>query len=686
MQMADLPGFVERLKRHHMFRVASWYATAAYVLILVANAVFPDIGLTRGEVRYLIAGLALGFPLALVIGWTFVSPSREDPEKHSQWQRARWRVGPALSIVVVLFVASSGTYLWDFNARHGDPAAEMGKSSAQVLAILPFEHSGAVDDAFMADLADLVSTSFSSVGVRLIAGNSSPLMADPKASIADIAKATGATLVLKGSVQRADAKADYDFHFELISTADGVTLDSRKLWWSGKAAPEDVQRSIATIMVARVQFLGVLDHYFAPGYPTTKDPAALQLFRHGMLTYMYGDYVDGMQMLRAAVKLDPGFAQVHAYIAFFEALNPEDGITDPKALVDQEIATAEAKVPGLPEAAMARAASQYSLQGDSAGAAATLKPVAAELQGSYNLHMLQGYTLRDIGHWQDALREYHAAVAMNPYSAQGVTHYAKLGLGLRNYADMEKYLKSQRALWPLSPKYYLNLAQVQLSEDGDFARFAQVVGGDFSAYGVDPTWPMLALLRLETAHFQGKHAEVIRGLKSIKLPGGCADTGYDFPQLSVQGICTDQFMTESLRLAGKDQEAAAFAKLHAPQWAEETPGFPGDLKPAVDLALLQAFGDDRSALQTLEPLFKRLDKPVAQWNQRDGSESLDAAVALAWCGEKQKAVDMLAKSLDATFGAHAALVARDPVWRPLYKYPAFTALLAAHGETLTHAL
>src|SRR5579864_1374047 len=90
-QMADLMGVVERLKRHHMFRVASWYATAAYVLILVANAVFPDIGLTRGEVRYLIAGLALGFPIALVIGWTFVPPSQDEPEKLSEWQRARWR-------------------------------------------------------------------------------------------------------------------------------------------------------------------------------------------------------------------------------------------------------------------------------------------------------------------------------------------------------------------------------------------------------------------------------------------------------------------------------------------------------------------------------------------------------------------------------------------------------------------
>ena len=87
--MAERLGFLERLKRHHMFQVASGYATVAYVIILVANAVFPDIGLTRGQVRYVIAALALGFPLALVFGWLFIRPAQANPEWHSRWQRLR---------------------------------------------------------------------------------------------------------------------------------------------------------------------------------------------------------------------------------------------------------------------------------------------------------------------------------------------------------------------------------------------------------------------------------------------------------------------------------------------------------------------------------------------------------------------------------------------------------------------
>ncbi|MGE5624475.1 MAG: hypothetical protein ACM3ZT_02890 [Bacillota bacterium] len=683
--MADLMGFVERLKRHHMFKVASWYATAAYVLILVANAVFPDIGLTRGEVRYLIGGLALGFPVALVIGWTFVPPSREDPEKLSEWQRARWRIGPVLSVLVVLFVGGSGTYLWNYSERHGSMNPD--SSAAQAVAVLPFEGYGSADAAFLGSLTDQIDTSFSNLGVRLIAKDTSPVLADPKSPIAAIAKATGATLVVKGSVH-ADPKEGDEVYFELVSAADGVTLDTFKRWYAPKADADDVRTSIASAIAERVHFLSVLDHYLAPGYPTTKDAGALQLFRRGMLTYLNMDYADGMQMLQAAVKLDPGFAQAHAYIAFYEASNPDPGLGDPAAVVAREIAAAEQRDPALPEAVLARAAKQAFVDDDIAGALHTLEPVSAALANSFNAHMFHGHLLRKSGDAVGAQREYNAAAELDPYNQLTAQHVTFIGLALRQYTDTEKYLDGMRRRWPLNTRLFLGRAQVQFTDDGDLDAFAKVVDGDLSAFNVSAQWPALPLLRLEVAHFQGKHADVIGGLKTLRLPdpGNCSD-GFEFPQLSLQRICVPIFMAESLRLAGKDQEAAAYAKLHAPEVSRILAQAGGDdaLISEMELAMLQAFGGDRQALKTLAPMLARLDRPVAQWSEWDGYDSLNVAAVYAWCGEPQKAVDMLAKSLDAPFGAHAALVARDPVWRPLYKFPGFAALLAAHGQILSRA-
>ncbi|MGB9429484.1 MAG: hypothetical protein WCC11_06345 [Gammaproteobacteria bacterium] len=110
--MTDAPlSFMARLKRHHIFRVASVYAIAAWVLIQVANGVFPDIGLTRADVRVVIAAVALLFPVALVLGWMFIPPSKENPAKFSSWQHLRWKLGSVLTLVIVVLVVISGIYL-----------------------------------------------------------------------------------------------------------------------------------------------------------------------------------------------------------------------------------------------------------------------------------------------------------------------------------------------------------------------------------------------------------------------------------------------------------------------------------------------------------------------------------------------------------------------------------------------
>ncbi|MGH8321438.1 MAG: hypothetical protein ACRESI_05735, partial [Gammaproteobacteria bacterium] len=117
--MVDEPlSFMARLKRHHIFRVASAYAVAAYILILVANAVFPDIGLSRADVRYIIAALALLFPVALVLGWMFIPPSKQNLDKFSHWQQLRFRLGSVLTVVIVVLVTLSGIYLWHANERY----------------------------------------------------------------------------------------------------------------------------------------------------------------------------------------------------------------------------------------------------------------------------------------------------------------------------------------------------------------------------------------------------------------------------------------------------------------------------------------------------------------------------------------------------------------------------------------
>ncbi|MDE2139245.1 MAG: hypothetical protein KGJ17_01960, partial [Gammaproteobacteria bacterium] len=78
--MAEEPlSLLARFKRHHIYRVATIYAIAAWIIIQLANGVFPDFGVPRTSVRIVIVVLLLGLPVVLMFAWLLIKPV--DPEK-----------------------------------------------------------------------------------------------------------------------------------------------------------------------------------------------------------------------------------------------------------------------------------------------------------------------------------------------------------------------------------------------------------------------------------------------------------------------------------------------------------------------------------------------------------------------------------------------------------------------------
>ena len=189
--MTDEPlSFMARLKRHHIFRVASVYAIAAWILVQIANAVFPDVGLTRADVRSVLVVMALGFPVALILGWMFIPPSKENLAKFSRWQHLRWRLGSVLTLVIVVLVIISGVYIWKVNALHLKAKAHSAvvSTSAPVIraniptksiAVLPFENLSADKNNayFTAGMRDMILTKLADIGeLKVIARTSTEKM------------------------------------------------------------------------------------------------------------------------------------------------------------------------------------------------------------------------------------------------------------------------------------------------------------------------------------------------------------------------------------------------------------------------------------------------------------------------------------------------------------------------------
>src|SRR6185503_12725329 len=63
--------FFAELKRRNVYKVAVAYAVVGWLLVQIATQVFPFLEIPNWVVRLVIALVAIGFPIALVIAWAF---------------------------------------------------------------------------------------------------------------------------------------------------------------------------------------------------------------------------------------------------------------------------------------------------------------------------------------------------------------------------------------------------------------------------------------------------------------------------------------------------------------------------------------------------------------------------------------------------------------------------------------
>ncbi|MBA3831024.1 MAG: hypothetical protein H0X34_03840 [Chthoniobacterales bacterium] len=112
-----MKSFLTELKRRDVYKVAAAYVVVAWLLIQVATQVFPFFEIPNWAVRLVVLGLALGFPVALILAWTFeltpggIKRAEEvEPNESIPPRSGRKLVG----ITVALAIVASGLFAFRF--------------------------------------------------------------------------------------------------------------------------------------------------------------------------------------------------------------------------------------------------------------------------------------------------------------------------------------------------------------------------------------------------------------------------------------------------------------------------------------------------------------------------------------------------------------------------------------------
>lgn len=318
------PGFLQELRRHHVFRVAATYAVAGWLIIQVIAVIFPLLQFPGWLARVLVVLVLAGFPFALVLAWAFQWPG-DAQRATASGRRRSLRIGFSLGAVGVVVALLGGVVWWylgpiEHTLRDADDGATAASATLdpKSIAVLPLSvlGGGPGGNYLGQGISEELLNALSRIpGLEVIGRTSSFRFRDSQLGAREIGRELGARNLLSGMVQRSGDELRIDV--ELDDTRTGATLWSqqydRKM--ENLFALEDTI-SNAVVGALKVKLGGIDSGKLV--FKGTASPQAHDLYLQGSRLSWHTDETSleqALALFNQAIANDPNYAAAWAGMA-----------------------------------------------------------------------------------------------------------------------------------------------------------------------------------------------------------------------------------------------------------------------------------------------------------------------------------------------------------------------------------
>jgi len=556
--------------------------------------------------------------------------------------------------------------LFGWLRRHGETA---GEGSSKRLAVLPFENLGGADDEYFADgVTDEVRGKLASLpGLQVTARSSSNQYKKSSKSPQEIGRDLGVDYLLTGTVRW--EKASGGNHVRVSPELIQVSTGSSKWQEPFDAALTDVFKVQADVagQVARALdvALGAPQKTALAARPT-ENAAAYDAYLKGEAASQNMGSGDPVQLRPAiafyeqAVALDSGFAQAWAELSRAHSLVYVNGSPDPeggrRALEGAERALRLAPDQAIGHLAMGDYWGSIPLDQEKAGqayeAGLRIAPNDADLLGASAVVEIS------TGKWEEALRHFNRAQALDPRSIAVARRLAYTLLRLRRYPEALAASDRAIALAPDNVQVFENKAMVFLGQ-GDLEgarRLIQQARG-----GYDPT-----ALTAYFANYYELYWALPPDLQALLLRLT--------PSAFIDRASWAIVMAQIYRFKGDRAHTLAYADSARMAFEERLANTPDDAQGhmfrGLALAYLgrkaEAIAEGERGLE-LQPISK--DTYLGPYMQHQ------LVRIYIETGEPEKALDRLEPLLKVPYNLSPGWLRIDPTFDPLRKNPRFLKLV-----------
>ncbi len=329
-----MSSLIDELKRRNIFRVATAYGVASWVILQLCDILFPAVGINEADIRYVVIVLGIGFPVLLALAWYFeitpdgFRPTRQvDGDESISHQTAR-----RIDLVIILLLSLALVFFASeyFQKDEPDdksriavdkPPEETDSDTVTLpaipvdtrpsIAVLPFVNmsSDAENEYFSDGLSEELLNVLAQIGDLRVAGRTSSFFYKGKnENLKDIGRALNVSNILEGSVRKSGSKVRITA--QLISADDGFHLWSRTF----DREIEDIfaiQDEISSEVAMAMKVTLLTDGVSLPESRLTSNPEAHDLYLRAKEA-LYQREEESVQLaidlFKMASQLDPEYA------------------------------------------------------------------------------------------------------------------------------------------------------------------------------------------------------------------------------------------------------------------------------------------------------------------------------------------------------------------------------------------
>jgi TolB-like protein len=644
--------FVE-LKRRKVYRVAVAYVVVGWILIQVTTEVFPFFEIPNWAVRLVIVGLALGFPIAVILAWAYdITPSGI--------KRTDDKPLPAPSPL------------------QATPVFIPDKS----IAVLPFENlSDDRENTFFADGVhdDILSSLARVADLKVISRTSVQQYRASTRNLREIGEALGVAHVLEGTVRRAGNRVRVNA--QLINARTDAHI------WA-----ETFDRELTDLFAIQTELaeriVRALQANLSPGemaglqMPPTRDLEAYDLYVRARDLFHWSGIGDpqengerALPLLEQAIARDPEFAlayylisRIHGELHWFGYDKSAVRLAKSKAAAD----TALRLRPDIGEGHLALAFYHYYSARDYDAAVRELTLAQRLLPNDSEVAGALGMIDRRRGRWEESIFHSERARQLDPRNVSAFWNLSETLTFLRRYGEADAVLVEIMSIAPEAHMIPIARAELGLRIRGETAPLREALARipeEFDPGGAITTIAVrLALMERNYDEAERKLGTCVQcKYNDIGLCGfvGALDD-YTVPREWYVGLIA--------RGRGREEEAArAFAGAKERVLAEAAES-PNDGKILIMRGLIEAMlGQTEEAVAAGEGAVSLL--PISA-DALDGPLlATNLAAIYTQIGQRDKALAILEGLVSHIGGPTPGTLRIEPQWDPLRSDPRFQRLL-----------